>query len=65
MRMLVCNRCKKELPERALIRREFRLFGKFLFSSEEYDLCEDCMKEFKRFMNPGQKPPKEADNGNK
>lgn len=60
MRMLVCNRCKKELSERALIRREFRLFGKFLFSSEEYDLCGDCMKEFKRFMSPVKREETEA-----
>lgn len=59
--MLVCNRCKKELPERSVIRREIRLFGKFLFSTEEYDLCGDCMKEFKRFMSPIEKV-KEADN---
>ena len=63
MRLLVCNRCKKELPERSMIRREIRLFGKFLFSSEEYDLCGDCMKEFKRFMSPIKKD-KEADDGN-
>ena len=62
MRMLVCNRCKKELPERSLIRREIRWFGKFLFSSEEYDLCVDCMREFKRFMSPIPKEKKEADN---
>lgn len=46
-----------------MIRREIRLFGKFLFSSEEYDLCGDCMKEFKRFMSPIKKD-KEADDGN-
>lgn len=63
--MVVCDRCRKELDERVFIERYIKITGYFMIFSETGVLCKDCWQDFKRFMKPDQKPPKEEDNGNK
>jgi|GEM_PF-4227372 len=59
--MTVCDRCRKELHDRVVIRRCIRIFGNIIFS-EDGILCKECWNDFKRFITPiTTKPSKEKD----
>ena len=57
--MVVCDRCRKELNEQAIVKRYIKIT--FSIFSETKVLCRDCLKDFDRFMEPIKKPPKEGD----
>lgn len=61
--MTVCDRSRKELKERAVIERYIKITGYFVIFSETGVLCKECWNDFKQFMNPDQKPPKEEKDG--
>ena len=59
--MIVCDRCRKELRERVIVKRDIKIF--FVLFSESKVICRDCLKDFDRFMEPVKEPPKERNNG--